>query len=138
MLKFRTLLSVLAAVIAVAGLSGCPSQQEPTPPAQTQPDLDADHEDADHDHEDGDHDHDAHAGHDHGGGEIAEAMAKLSDEDRAAAEKQKTCPVGGGPLGAMGAPYKVTVKGRVVFLCCQGCEDAIKGDPDKYLAKLDE
>ena len=36
----------------------------------------------------------------------------------------------------MGAPFKTTVKGQTVFLCCDGCEEAIKKDPDKYLAKL--
>ena len=63
-------------------------------------------------------------------------LAELSPEDRAAAEKQKICPVSGEPLGSMGKPVKVTVKGQTVFLCCAGCEDAIKKDPDKYLAKL--
>jgi Cu(I)/Ag(I) efflux system membrane fusion protein len=120
-------LPVLAAAIAVVGLSGCASQEEPAAPASQQA------PDADHDHDHGDH-----ADHDHEAGEIAEAMAKLSDEDRAAAEKQKTCPVGDGPLGGMGTPVKVTVKGREVFLCCQGCEEEILSNPDKYLAKLDE
>ncbi len=68
--------------------------------------------------------------------EHTEALAELSSEDRTAVSKQKTCPVSGGPLGGMGKPYKVTVKGRDVFLCCQGCEGAITDDPDKYLAKL--
>ena len=42
----------------------------------------------------------------------------------------------GAELGSMGDPVKVVVKGQTVFLCCSGCEDAIKKDPDKYLAKL--
>jgi YHS domain-containing protein len=52
------------------------------------------------------------------------------------AEKQKVCPVSGERLGAMDKPVKITVKGQTVFLCCAGCENAIKKDPDKYLAKL--
>ncbi|MBI5760588.1 MAG: hypothetical protein HZA46_18890 [Planctomycetales bacterium] len=68
---------------------------------------------------------------------IAKAMAQLSDEDRALAEKQKVCLVAGSPLGGMGKPYKVTVKGRYVFLCCAGCESDLLENPDKYLAKLD-
>jgi YHS domain-containing protein len=67
---------------------------------------------------------------------IQEALAALSEADRAAAEKQQVCPVTGKPLGAMGKPYKVEVKGQTVFLCCDGCEDELKKDPDKYLAKL--
>ena len=64
--------------------------------------------------------------------------SQLSEDDRALAQKQKICPVSGQPLGSMGKPYKVTVKGQDVFLCCQGCEDAIKSEPDKYLAKLQQ
>ena len=66
----------------------------------------------------------------------APGLAKLSPEDRALAEKQKVCPVSGERLGAMDKPVKITVKGQTVFLCCAGCENAIKKDPDKYLAKL--
>lgn len=69
--------------------------------------------------------------------EIEAALAKLSPEDRAAAKKQKVCPVTDEPLGSMGTPVKVTVKDRAVFLCCDSCEDELKADPDKYLAKLD-
>lgn len=64
-------------------------------------------------------------------------LAELSPADRALAEKQKVCPVSGEPLGSMGKPVKVSAKGRTVFLCCDGCEESIKKDPDKYLAKLD-
>lgn len=52
------------------------------------------------------------------------------------AEKQKVCPVSGQSLGAMGKPYKVTVNGQEVFLCCQGCEEEIQGNPEKYLAEF--
>jgi hypothetical protein len=59
-----------------------------------------------------------------------------SAEDRELIAKQKICPVTGQALGSMGDPVKVVVKGRTVFLCCSGCEAAIKKDPDKYLARL--
>ena len=63
--------------------------------------------------------------------------AKLSAEDRKLAEKQGVCPVSGEKLGSMGEPYKVVVKGRTVFLCCEGCKrDDLLANPDKYLAKL--
>ncbi len=45
---------------------------------------------------------------------VAEAFASLSQEDRAAAEKQKICPVSDAPLGSMGTPIKVTVNGEIV------------------------
>ncbi len=69
---------------------------------------------------------------------IAKAMSELPEDERTVAMAQKICPVGGGPLGSMGMPFKVTVKGRDVYLCCEGCKGSIEGDPDKYLAKLDE
>jgi hypothetical protein len=31
---------------------------------------------------------------------------------------------------------RIVVSDQVVFLCCDGCEDALKRDPAKYLAKL--
>jgi len=73
---------------------------------------------------------------DSAGDKISVNLAKLSADDRALAEKQKVCPVGGGELGAMGVPYKLTVKDRVVFLCCEHCKGDIEADPDKFLAKL--
>jgi YHS domain-containing protein len=69
-------------------------------------------------------------------GEIAKSLAQLSPEDRAAAERQKVCPVTGQLLGSMDKPVKMTVKGQAVFLCCPACEDDFNKDPDKYLAKL--
>jgi hypothetical protein len=69
--------------------------------------------------------------------DVTEAMAALSDADRAAAMAQKVCPVSDEPLGVMGTPIKVTVKSRDVFLCCDGCREKLEANPDKYLAKLD-
>ena len=124
-IRFLSSVAVLSAAVL---LCGCPTGGESTPtgsPDETHAD---DHGDA---------------GHDHDSAEIQEALAQLSDEDRAAAEKQRVCPVSDEPLGSMGKPRKVTVtpsdgQPRDVFLCCAGCESAIKGDPDKFLAKLDE
>jgi len=61
----------------------------------------------------------------------------LTEADKALIEKQKLCLVAEEPLGSMGTPIKLTVKGRDVFLCCEGCRDAVMNDPDKFLAKLD-
>ena len=85
--------------------------------------------------EQGDHaDHNAHA--DASPKDALKGLAELSADDRAAAEKQRVCPVSGDALGSNGKPVKVTVKGKTVYLCCADCEEAIKKDPDKYLAKL--
>ena len=55
----------------------------------------------------------------------------------------KTCLVSDEPLGSMGeaTPYIHRVAGkpdRVVFVCCEGCIDDFKGDPAKFLKKVDD
>ena len=55
----------------------------------------------------------------------------------------KTCLVSDEALGSMGdaVAYVHRVSGkpdRVVFMCCEGCIDDFKGDPAKYLKKVDE
>lgn len=68
--------------------------------------------------------------------EMIAALSKLSPEDRALAESQRICPVTKMPLGSMGAPPKVDVNGKVIFICCKGCEGRLLKDPDTYLANL--
>jgi hypothetical protein len=68
--------------------------------------------------------------------EPADSLADLSAEDQARARRQKLCPVTDKPLGSMGTPVRAVVKGRVIFLCCDGCEGKLFGDPLKYLAKV--
>jgi membrane fusion protein, copper/silver efflux system len=65
-------------------------------------------------------------------------IAKLPPADRAAALTQKICPITGAPLGSMGVPQKVVLKGRTVFLCCPGCIDQAKSDPDGTLKKVEK
>ena len=111
-------------------LTGCGQPATETPTASS--DAPAAQADA-HDHEGH-----SHEGHEHEGdaAAIAEAMAKLSPEDRALAEKQKVCLVAKEPLGSMGTPIKVEHDGEVAFLCCSGCKEAFEADPDKFLAAL--
>ena len=68
--------------------------------------------------------------------EIEKALAKLSPADRAAAKRQKTCPVIDELLGSMGTPIKLRVQGRDVFICCEACEEDLRDNPAKFLAKL--
>ena len=124
MSKMSMLLSCLAVGMIAVGLSGCGSapDSDQAQPASGQPA----------------------AGNDgHAAPAVTDGFAGLSDDDRELAKAQKICPVSGELLGAMGTPVKITVTAgdgtqRDVFLCCAGCEGAIKGDPDTYLAKLDE
>jgi YHS domain-containing protein len=109
-------LTVLGVTVLLTGCSGSADKPDPKKPAAAATvDQGGDKEQAD-----------------------AAGLAELSAADRKLAEKQKFCPVTGEQLGAMGKPFKVTVKGQTVFLCCPGCEEKIKKDPDKYLAKLKE
>jgi Cu(I)/Ag(I) efflux system membrane fusion protein len=134
MANLRTLLSGLIVIVAVAALvSGCNSTTPPSaaPPAAPSGGQEAAHEG---------HNHAEHADHaatdSHGAQD--DPLAELSPEDRAAAEKQGVCLVSGEKLGSMGTPYKTTVKGQTVFLCCDGCEEKLQKEPDKYLAKLNK
>ena len=120
-------------LVAAVFFVGCTKSDTATT-SSPQKTADAHGDDADHDH--GDHDHDA-AG-DATNQEITAALAELSPEDRAVAEKQRICPVTGELLGSMGAPMKVEVKGQTVFICCEGCKEELLAKPDEYLAKLNQ
>ncbi len=63
-------------------------------------------------------------------------LTKLDGPDRLLAERQKICPVTRKALGSMGTPTRVVVAGRVIFLCCGGCKDALEAEPVRYLAEL--
>ena len=54
-----------------------------------------------------------------------------------AAGARRTCPVTGEELGSMGPPLPVTVRGRTVHVCCEGCVAALRQDPDRYLGRDD-
>jgi hypothetical protein len=38
----------------------------------------------------------------------------------------------------MGVPVKITLRGKPVFLCCQGCVGKAKRDPEGVLKKLEK
>ncbi len=69
--------------------------------------------------------------------EIAEALATLSEEDRALAKSQKFCAVQTDSLlGSMGTPIKIDVNGQSVFLCCKGCKTTAMNAPEETLATV--
>jgi hypothetical protein len=126
----RTIFSavLLACVSLVLGLSGCytttrDSDDGPRSGSSTGvPAKNGDHAD--------------HADHDDEMKEVRAELAKLSDEDRASAEKQRICPVSEELLGSMPGMKKVEVNGQQVWLCCGGCEKELRDNADVYLAKL--
>ncbi len=70
--------------------------------------------------------------------EIAAALAELTPADRVLAEKQRFCAVlRDSRLGSMGAPVKLNVKGRTVFICCEGCQKKALANPEATLKSLD-
>ena len=63
-------------------------------------------------------------------------IEQLPQEDWQPAKAQAMCPVTGVALGSMGVPVKITLRGKPVYLCCQGCIGKAKRDPDGTLKKL--
>jgi hypothetical protein len=52
----------------------------------------------------------------------------------ATAKRQTICPVTGQKLGSMGRPIPVSANGETIYVCCQGCVEAVQAEPAKYLA----
>ncbi len=70
------------------------------------------------------------------------STGKSSDQDSAAPYALKTCIVSDEPLGSMGDGVTYTHKqpgkpDRVVRLCCEGCIEDFRANPEKFLKKLD-
>lgn len=78
----------------------------------------------------------SHEGHSKDAEKIRAALAKLPPEDRALAEAQRLCPVTDEPLGSMGMPIKLILKGQAVFVCCKACRADAEKDPDGMLKKV--
>jgi hypothetical protein len=71
--------------------------------------------------------------------EFKAAMAKLPEADRKLAEAQRYCAVQPeNRLGSMGAPVKLEIGGKPVFLCCAGCREHALADPKATLAEAEK
>ena len=127
MLRLFVVLSAVALSALLFTALGCGSSPEnpDTPPATVEKAADSK----------SDHDHATH-GDEH---EKVEAnLAKLAPDEQKSARAQKICPVTEEPLGSMGTPIQVDVKDQTVWVCCKGCVEEVKENPDKYLAKLEK
>ena len=67
---------------------------------------------------------------------VSPTPKQSAEDDAALIAKQKICPVTGELLGSMGAPVRVSVANRTVFVCCKGCDKPLLRKPDEYWAKL--
>ena len=127
--------TVIILAISV-GLPGCTSSETVEPTTSNTPTMEGHAEHMNH----AENAHAEHAQHSEAGlsamDEMKAELAKLSPEDAASAENQHMCPVSGEMLGTMGAPQKVDVNGRQVWICCDGCKDKLLANPNEYLAKL--
>jgi Cu(I)/Ag(I) efflux system membrane fusion protein len=65
-----------------------------------------------------------------------ENIAKLPKVDQALALAQKRCPITDSPLGLMGVPFKMLIKGQTIFLCCPGCEEEARDRAEEVLKKI--
>jgi RND family efflux transporter MFP subunit len=63
---------------------------------------------------------------------------KLPPEDRPLARAQRLCPITGEPLGSMGKPVKIVLRGQPVFLCCRGCVSEANRNADAVLKKVEQ
>jgi hypothetical protein len=71
--------------------------------------------------------------------ELKAALSKLAPEDQLLAERQKYCAVMPAVrLGEMGTPLKVTIRGEVLYVCCENCLSPAGDDADKTLAQWKE
>lgn len=81
---------------------------------------------------------DDHAGHDHAAMEesstAAEQTTTEAGDQVVASTEQTTCPVMEGSL--INKDIFVEYKGKKVYFCCEGCDDAFLADPEKYVSKL--
>ncbi len=62
-------------------------------------------------------------------------IKKMAENGEKPAELQTVCPVMGGKINKN---VYVDVKGKRIYLCCPGCDKAIKKDPDKYIKKMED
>lgn len=67
------------------------------------------------------------------------SMAEHVESATAAAVEvgNKICPVSGQKVGEMGPAVKVEHNGKIYNLCCPGCVEMFKADPDKYIKKVE-
>lgn len=65
---------------------------------------------------------------------MAIGFSATAEEKKVEPKKQTTCPVMGGKINK--AQY-ADVKGKRIYVCCLGCINKIKTDPDTYIKQLE-
>src|SRR5690349_20365068 len=61
----------------------------------------------------------------------AAAKTAATTDEAKKAVTNKLCPVSGGPVSEK---YRAEYKGLYVYVCCEGCLNEFKADPEKFVA----
>ncbi|MCH1494173.1 MAG: hypothetical protein L7U72_03000 [Rubripirellula sp.] len=69
---------------------------------------------------------------------LPDGVHRVKEEDRQLIAAQKICPVMEEPLDAMGGPYKVNLNGKKIYICCPGCANSLRREPEEYVGFLHE
>ena len=64
---------------------------------------------------------------------VAQVLPVKTDESGVL--RQRTCPVSGDVLGVKGPVVKVLIADYPLYLCCEGCIEAVRDEPEKYLPR---
>jgi Cu(I)/Ag(I) efflux system membrane fusion protein len=66
-------------------------------------------------------------------------VEELTAEDRRLIEAQQFCPVrANSKLGSMGTPVRLVLHNQPVYLCCSGCLDKARANPERTLTRVAE
>ncbi len=64
---------------------------------------------------------------------LASEMHDHSAHDKAAVKVgNELCPLSGQDINSMGSATEYEYNGKIYNLCCPGCADSFKEDPEKY------
>jgi YHS domain-containing protein len=63
----------------------------------------------------------------------AAAVNSAADDTDKKQVTNKLCPVSGGPVSEK---YRAEYNGQYVYVCCEGCVNEFKKDPEKFVAKM--
>jgi YHS domain-containing protein len=63
----------------------------------------------------------------------AAAISGAADDTEKKQTTNKLCPVSGGPVSEK---YRVEYNGQYVYVCCEGCVNEFKKNPETFVAKM--
>jgi YHS domain-containing protein len=67
---------------------------------------------------------------------LALSFSSTADEKKAEPKKQTHCPVM--QRYPVDHTLYIDIKGKRIYVCCKGCINQIKANPDKYIKRLED